>query len=139
MNLKYLLDTNIISESMRPSPHPQVVNKFRINKLKICTATVVIHELLYGCWRLPESKRRNFFEEYINDLILNIPVFNYDLKSAQYHAQERNRLSKIGKTASFIDSKMASIAVTNNLILVTNNVVDFENFEDLKLENWFVE
>jgi len=33
MSLKYLLDTNIISESMRPSPHPQVVNKLRINRI----------------------------------------------------------------------------------------------------------
>jgi predicted nucleic acid-binding protein len=32
MSLKYLLDTNIISESMGLSPHPQVVNKLRINK-----------------------------------------------------------------------------------------------------------
>ena len=124
MSLKYLLDTNIISESMRPSPDTQVVNKLRINKLQICTATVVIHELLYGCWRLPESKRRDFFEEYINDLILNIPIFDYNLKSAQYHAKERTRLSKIGKTASFIDGQIASVAATNNLILVTNNVAD---------------
>ncbi len=124
MSFKYLLDTNIISESMRPSPHTQVVNKLRINKLQICTATVVIHELLYGCWRLPESKRRTFFEEYINDLIFNISLFDYNLKSAQYHAKERTRLSKIGKTASFIDGQIASIAATNNLILVTNNVAD---------------
>ncbi|MEB3343588.1 PIN domain-containing protein [Okeania sp.] len=109
MNLKYLLDTNIISESMRASPHPQVVNKLTINQLQICTATVVIHEFLYGCWRLPESKRRNFFQEYISDLILNVPIFNYDLKSAQYHAKERTRLSKIGKIPSFIDSQIASI------------------------------
>lgn len=80
--------------------------------------------MLSGCWRLPESKKRNFFEEYINDLILNIPVLDYDLKSAEYQEKERTRLSKIGKTSSFIDGQIASIAATNNLILVTNNVAD---------------
>ena len=84
MTSKYLLDTNIISESMRRTPHAIVVEKLRRNQFQISTATVVIHELLYGCWRLPKSKKRSFFEEYINDLVLNIPLFDYDLKSAQY-------------------------------------------------------
>ena len=46
--------------------------------------------------------------------------------------------SKIGKTPAFVDGKIASIAYSNNLILVTNNVSDFESFNDLTLENWFV-
>lgn len=49
------------------------------------------------------------------------------------------RLSKIGKTSSFLDSQIASIAATNNLILVTNNIANFKNFENLKVENWLVE
>ena len=138
MNLKYLLDTNIISEFMRPIPNPQVIEKFSINQLSICTATVVIHELLYGCLRLPKSKKRNFFEEYINEFILNVTLFDYDLKSAQYHAQERARLSKVGKSPPFIDGQIASIAFTNNLTIVTNNVDDFQKFNGLMIENWFV-
>lgn len=138
MSLKYLLDTNIISESMRPIPNPQVLLKLRLNQFQFCIATVVIHELLYGCWRLSESKKRRFFEEYINDLILNITLLNYDLQAAQYHAKERARLSKVGKIPAFIDGQIASIAYTNNLILVTNNVNDFKDFSGLIIENWFV-
>jgi tRNA(fMet)-specific endonuclease VapC len=65
-------------------------------------------------------------------------ILNYDLKDAQWHAQERARLSKMGKTPAFIDGQIASIAYSNNLILVTNNVSDFEFFNDLTVENWFV-
>jgi len=39
---------------------------------------------------------------------------------------------------SFIDGQIASIAYCNNLILVTNNVSDFEFFNNLRVENWFV-
>ena len=138
MNIKYLLDTNIISNCMRPVPNPKVLERLRRNQLQICTATVVIHELLYGCFRLPKSKKRSFFEQYINELILNIPLFDYDLKSAQYHAQERARLSKIGKTLAFLDGQIASIAFVNNLTLVTNNIDDFQNFNGLVIENWFL-
>ena len=137
MSLKYLLDTNIISESMRPVPNQKVIDKLRIHQLEIATATVVIHELFYGCLRLPESKRRNFFEQYLEDLVLTLPFFDYDLNSARYHARERARLSKLGKVTAFADGQVASIAVTNDLILVTNNVTDFQEFEGLKIENWF--
>ena len=138
MSLKYLLDTNIISDSMRPIPNPKVEDKLRINQLEVCTATVVIHELLYGCLRLPKSKKRSFFEEYLNDLMLKLPLLNYDLKSAQYHAQERARLSKIGKSPAFVDGQIASIAFTNNLTLVTNNIDDFQDFQGLVIDNWFL-
>ncbi len=68
---------------------------------------------------------------------LSRPVIDYDSEAAQSHAQERARLSKIGKTLAFADGQIASIASSNNLILVTNNVVDFQYFENLKIENWF--
>lgn len=114
------------------------MEKLRLCKLEIATATVVIHELLYGCFRLPESKKRQDLEDYINNVILaQLPLFDYDLKSAQYHGQERARLSKLGKTPAFADGQVASIAFTNNLVLVTNNVSDFQDFDGLKIENWF--
>ena len=61
MSSKYLLDTNIISQAMRPSPNPNLIERLAANKLEIATATVVVHELLYGCFRLPESKKRRAF------------------------------------------------------------------------------
>jgi tRNA(fMet)-specific endonuclease VapC len=40
-------------------------------------------------------------------------------------------------TKAFSDGQIASIATSNDLILVTNNVADFQYFENLKIENWF--
>jgi len=106
---------------------------------EIATATLVIHELLFGCLRLPPSKKRQDLEAYINDVILkNLPLFDYNLKSAAYHAQERARLSKLGKSPAFVDGQITSIAFTNNLTLVTNNVDDFQYFNGLVIENWFL-
>ena len=140
MTLKYLLDTNILSEAKRPHPNQKVMEQLGLYQYEIATATVVVHELLFGCFRLPESKKRRDLEDYINSVILaQLPLFDYDLKSAQYHAQERARLSKVGKTPAFIDGQIASIAVCNDLILVTNNISDFEDFERLQIENWLSE
>ena len=83
--------------------------------------------------------RRESLWNYIHESVLNLPVLDYDLKAAQWHAKERARLSNIGKTSAFVDGKIASIAYCNNLILVTNNVSYFEFFNDLRVENWFVD
>ena len=47
-------------------------------------------------------------------------------------------MSKLGKTPAFVDGQIASIAMSNNLVLVTNNVSDFQFFAGLEVENWFV-
>ena len=138
MSSKYLLDTNILSDLMRPVPNSDVMNRVDRNRSKIATASVVIHELLYGCLRLPESRKREAFLEYIERSVLNLPIFDYDLQAAQWHGEERARLSKLGKTPAFADGQIASIAMSNNLVLVTNNVSDFQFFAGLEVENWFV-
>ena len=67
MSLKYLLDTNIFSELMRPAPNPKIIKIFDRCKEETATASIVVHELLYGCLRLPASKKRQAFMEYIKD------------------------------------------------------------------------
>ena len=138
MNFKYLLDTNILSEAIRPKPNQKVLRKLQKYQQELTTATIVIHELLFGCYRLPLSKKRQTLQTYIETVILaNLPILNYDLISAQWHALERARLTSIGKTPAFIDGQIAAIYYTNQLILVTNNVSDFQYFQGLSIENWF--
>lgn len=138
MSSKYLLDTNIISEAIRLLPNSNVVSQLAENQLELATASVVMHELLAGALRLPESKKQEFLLEYINSIPLKMPILSYDFKAAQWHARERVRLTKLGKTPAFVDGQIASIAYCNNLVLVTNNVADFRFFESLIIENWFI-
>ena len=138
MTAKYLLDTNVFSEAIRPKPNPNVLQKLQLHQQELSTATLVIHELLFGCYRLPGSKKRETLQSYIENVIFpNIPLFDYDLKSAQWHATERARLVGMGKTPAFVDGQIAAIAYSNKLILVTNNISDFDNFLGVITENWF--
>ncbi len=51
-----------------------VMTKLELNQGQIATATLVIHELFYGCFRLPQSKKRQGLEDYIKNVILtNLP------------------------------------------------------------------
>ncbi|MGP1386905.1 MAG: type II toxin-antitoxin system VapC family toxin [Thainema sp.] len=140
MTALFLLDTNIISEINKKAPNDSVVAKMDLYEGKVATASVVVHELLYGVLRMPpESAKRRFLLDYLTELPSKLTVLDYDLDAARWHAEERARLSKIGKTPAFVDGQIASIAVCNGLRLVTRNGADFQDFEGLTIANWFEE
>lgn len=140
MSAAYLLDTNAISEPLRPSPNPHLLRRMEDNEGHIAIPSVVWHELLYGCWRLPESKRRDAIEQYLFDVVrATIPILAYDAQAAQWHSAERSRLARLGQPPSFADGQIAAVAATQGLTLVTANTSDFANFARLEATNWLLE
>jgi tRNA(fMet)-specific endonuclease VapC len=76
--------------------------------------------------------------EFLNlELLPNITLLPYDTNAATWHAIERARLAVLGQTPPFADGQIAAIAKANNLILVTGNVSDYQNFTELQIENWY--
>ena len=137
MTLQYLLDTNVVSEPLRPSPDPQVLERLREHQAEIVIASVVWHELWYGCYRLPPSAKRTVIEAFLRDVVARaIPILSYDQRAALWHAEERARLAQIGRPPPFADGQIAAIAVTNGLCLVTFNRDDYSAFQGLRLEDW---
>lgn len=137
MTVKFLLDTNVISEPLRPQPDPTVLMKLRAHQDEIGISAIVWHELLYGCYRLPESERKTSIETYLYEVVaVSMPILPYDDRSAHWHSLERSRLTSIGKTPSFVDGQIAAIAGTNNMVLVTFNSSDFQHFRELQIEDW---
>ncbi len=135
--MKYLADTNVLSELAKSVPNQAVLEKFRQHRHEIATASVVWHELRYGCCRLPVSRKRDAVESFLDNVIKShILILPYNLQSAEWHAVERARLSLLGRTPSFADGQIAAIAKVNRLILVTRNISDFEAFDGLEVENW---
>jgi tRNA(fMet)-specific endonuclease VapC len=133
--LRYLLDTNTISEPARPQPHPGILKRLRQHDGEIALAAPVWHELWFGCERLPPSRKRTRIEDYLQTL-QELPILPYDSAAAEWHATERARLTARGKGPSFLDGQIAATAGRHNLIVVTSNVSDFESFEGLRIEDW---
>ncbi len=138
MSLRFLLDTNIISGPRKKNPNAAVLAKLKQYDGEVGIASLVWHEVWFGCQRLPQSHRRREIEHYLINVVLpTMPILPYDAKSAKWHASERVRLSSAGQSPSFVDGQIAAVAFTNNLTLVTRNITDFENFSGLNLENWY--
>lgn len=137
MTVRYLLDTNVISEISRPAPDAGVLKRFRRHDLHVATASIAWNEVLFGCQRLPSSKRRDMLVAFVDQVLRpSLPVLPYDTAAAEWHAMERVRLEKAGTPRPFIDGQIAAIAHVNGLVLVTANVKDFRFFDGLIVEDW---
>ena len=137
MNVKYLLDTNVVSEPLRPSPSSSVLRRLRRHEGETAIASIVWHELHFGCARLPKSRRRAAIERYLEEVVLaSFPILDYGRTAAEWHARERARLEAAGKTPPFIDGQIAAIATVNDLMLVTANKADFRGFKGLRVQSW---
>ena len=137
MILRFLLDADIISEPLKPKPDENIINRLREHQGELGIASVVWHELRYGCYRLPKSVRRTAIETYLFEVVApSIDVLPYDEQAANWHAAERARLTKLGRTPPFADAQLAAIAAVSNLILATFNTSDYADFEDVLIEDW---
>ena len=137
MILRYLLDTNVLSEPVRPVPNPGVLARIQQHGMEVATASPVWHEMWFGCHRLPSSARRNKLEEYLGkSLAPFLTLLPYDQRAAEIHAVERARLVGLGKTPSFIDGQIAAIAMVHGLVLVTRNIDHFVGFQGLEVQDW---
>ena len=135
--MEYLLDTNAISEPLRPRPNAGVLRRLFAHEGEIAIAAPVWHELRFGCERLAPSRRREAIERYLEDVVLaNLPVLNYDREAADWHARERARLSAAGRTPPFVDGQIAAIAFVNGLVVATSNARHFADFEGVRVESW---
>lgn len=133
----YLLDTNVVSEPLRPEPSEGVLRKLRVHGEESAIPAPVWHELRFGCARLPPSRRRDTFERYLEDVVLaSFPVLDYDREAADWHARQHARLVAAGQTPTFVDGQIAAIACVNDLVVVTSNTRDFQDFQGLRVEHW---
>lgn len=143
MQSLYLLDTNIISEFTKEFPNEKVLQKIseKIHHCKICA--ISFDEMLYGTKRLSDGKRKDkLLDFYIDFVQSKFEILPFDYHASWINSDISDKLESIGKPVSIMDSMIASIAISNNLILVTRNTKDFESIQEvspLMLANWFEE
>lgn len=141
MHAIYLLDTNIISELTKVSPNQNVVSKiFETQKVSVLS-TITWAEAQFGVKRLPEGKRKETLSDfYLNTVQSQYNFLDFDIHAASVYSDIKTRLERIGKLPAELDLQIASVAIANNLILVTRNIQDFVDIAEnsaLMMENWF--
>jgi tRNA(fMet)-specific endonuclease VapC len=137
VTIQYLLDTSIVSACATKEPNARVVKRMRHQGAACAIAAPVWHELVYGVDRLPVGKKRAGLEDYLRTVVeRSFPILPYDQVAATWHARERARLERAGKSPPFVDGQIAAIAFSHDLTLVTANTRHFEPFAGVRVADW---
>lgn len=128
---KFLLDTNICIYFLKGQYN--LVQKLEKIGLENCfISEITIAELKFGAENSEnKEKNRSTVDDFISRFTI-IPIFN----SLDIYAKEKARLRKAGNPLDDFDLLIGATAISNNLILVTRNVADFERLERIEIENW---
>jgi predicted nucleic acid-binding protein len=134
--MKYLLDTNIISELRKPECNPSVkafLDSLPLEETFICSVT--IGEICFGIEKLPACKKKH---ELLIWLYTKLPewfngrIISLDTETMTEWGKLRARAER---TMPVIDTLIASVAITHHMNLVTRNTKDFKDIEGIMLIN----
>ena len=138
MALRFLLDTNVVSELTKPRPNPDVLQALAQHEAACAISAPTLEELVFGCHRLPAGARRDWLRRWVQGLPARLPVLPFDEAAAIWLGAERARLAALGRPAPRTDGEIAAVAASRGLTLVTRNQRDFAVFDGLVLEDWHV-
>ncbi len=130
--LKYMLDTNIVIYTIKNRPK-QVRGAFKQHEGQMCISAVTKGELIYGAERSSQPER-NLAD--IEGLIARLEVAPFEDHASEHFGQLRAELYRIGQPIDPYDMMIAGHARAMGLILVTNNMKEFERVPGLRVENW---
>ena len=130
---RYLLDTNICIyiKNHRPA---EVLSRFA----KLPPGKVAMSSITYGelCLGAEKSAKPRETHQILEHLITLIPVLPLAESVSTHYGQIRQLLQTSGKSIGNNDLWIAAHALSEKLILVTNNMAEFERVAGLKIENW---
>ncbi len=130
--LKYMLDTNIAIYVIKRRPI-EMLEIFNQHTGQICISSITLAELLHGVEKSKFiEKNRNNVENFISRL----EVMDYGNKAAAHYGDIRADLELKGMTIGVNDLHIAGHARSEGLIVVSNNVREFERVSGLRVENW---
>jgi tRNA(fMet)-specific endonuclease VapC len=128
----YLLDTDICIYWLKNIT--SVTNKIQtIGWENICICNITVAELYFGAYnsqKVTENLTR------AENFIQNIDVIALDNNAVKKFGELKAELRKIGQPVADFDLLIASVAITKNYTLVTNNTRHYSRIYELKLENW---
>ncbi|TDT43436.1 tRNA(fMet)-specific endonuclease VapC [Halospina denitrificans] len=130
--LKYMLDTNIAIYTIKSRP-AEVREAFKAHDGQMCISTVTLMELLHGA-EASAAVDRNLRD--VEAFAARLDVLAYDSQAAAHTGQLRAELKNAGRPIGPYDEMIAGHARSRGLVVVTNNVRQFEDAPGIRVTNW---
>lgn len=136
----FLLDTNVLSEIVKPRPEPRVMAWIAVqppNALHIAAQTLA--ELKRGACKALDAKRRAFLEQWIADIVarqFHDRILPFDHEAALIWGRLMGAADRAGRPAAAQDAQIGAVALRHSLVVVTRNARDFTGFGAPLLNPW---
>ncbi|MFD1244856.1 type II toxin-antitoxin system tRNA(fMet)-specific endonuclease VapC [Paralysiella testudinis] len=127
-----MLDTNICIYTMKNKPE-EVRQAFNLHHTQMCISSVVLMELVFGA---EKSARAQEAFAAVEGFAARMMVLDFDEAAAYHTGQIRAELKKAGKPIGSYDCMIAGHARSRGLIVVSNNLREFDCISGLRTENW---
>ena len=136
--MNYLLDTNVISETAKNSPHQSVLNFLNTTPLeRLYLSALTIGELSQGIVRAPESRRDKLLRWFEGvKQRFSKRTLPLDAQTLELWGRILGEARLKGEPLPPLDAMLAATALKHDLILVTRNTKHFQNLPLLLLNPW---
>ncbi len=126
--MKYIADTNVVSELMRPEPCDSVIDWFQDHEGSVYLTAIAVKELYFGMLRLPDGKRKERLRTAITGIVMDCDdkILPFDGFSAYLCAELHEKACALGRPATIEDLMIAAICQRNEATLCTRNTKDFD-------------
>ena len=125
--MNWLLDTNVLSELMKPAPFPGLLTWLEAHEAVTALSAVSVGEMVAGVERLADTKRRRQLERALKFLREDYAgkILDFTEGVAVEWGRLVARAQKRGRNLSVLDSQIEATAIHFGLTVVTRNAVDF--------------
>jgi predicted nucleic acid-binding protein len=123
-----VLDTNVVSELMRPEPAPQVSSWVRSrDRRELRMTSITLAEIRYGIARLPDGRRKQVLLDTADDIfrVFSDQVLPVDEAAAEQYAVIASTRERAGKPIAGFDALIAAVCRSRGAALATRNLPDF--------------
>jgi hypothetical protein len=124
-----ILDTNVVSELMRPEPAPQVAGWIRRrDRRELRMTAITLAEIRYGIARLPDGRRKQVLRDAADDIFraFSDQVLPVDEAAAEQYAVIASTRERAGKPIAGFDALIAAVCRSRGAALATRNLPDFD-------------
>lgn len=124
----YVVDTNVISESIKKSPNPAAIEWLSAHASELYLTSITIEELRFGEYMMPKGKKRRALKRWIDSLQGQYArcIYSFDAACATTCAKFHEKAIASGHAPAIEDLMIASIAHEHDAPVVTRNIKDFE-------------
>lgn len=130
--MRYLLDTNIVSDLIR-NPQGRIAQHIRkIGEAKVCTSIIVAAELRYGSAKKQSAR----LTAQVQAVLGALEILRFESPADSTYGVLRARLEKAGRPIGANDLLIAAQTLALGYTIVTDNEKEFAQIKDLPRENW---